>query len=50
MFGWKKDLGKFHEPIIGIYLNMRFQTLHNKQRDADNFYASHQHYKKDPFF
>lgn len=35
---------------MGIYLNTKFQNLHNKQVDADNFYASHQLYKQDPFF
>lgn len=49
MFGWKKDFAKFHKPIMGIYLNTRFQKLHNKQINADNFYASHQHYKR-PIF
>ena len=24
--------------------------MHNKEVDADNSYASHQHYKQDPFF
>ena len=45
MFGWKKDFAKFRKFIMGIYLNSRFRKWHNKHIDADNFCASHQHYK-----